>query len=131
VSADGRTLLLQRSLSNREDKLFTLDIASGRLTEIATGTPANLSGARFVRGGAAVLAISNRGSDVQRLVEIDVASGQATPVSPSMAWNVEGSTSATTDACWPIRSMRTAMSRSCAGFPHPPRAARSRTFPKG
>ena len=90
VSADGRTLLLQRSISNREDKLFTLDLASGRLTEIATGAPANLSGARFVRGGRAVLAISNRGSDVQRLVEIDVASGAMRPVSPAIAWNVEG-----------------------------------------
>jgi dipeptidyl aminopeptidase/acylaminoacyl peptidase len=90
VSADGRTLLLQRSISNREDKLFTLDLASGRLTEIATGAPANLSGARFVRGGRAVLAISNRGSDVQRLVEIDVATGAIRPVSPAIAWNVEG-----------------------------------------
>lgn len=90
VSADGRTLLLQRSVSNREDKLFTLDIASGRLTEIATGTPANLSGARFVRGGRAVLVVSDRGADVQRLVEIDVASGAMRPVSPAGKWNVEG-----------------------------------------
>jgi dipeptidyl aminopeptidase/acylaminoacyl peptidase len=90
VSADGRTLLLQRSLSNREDKLFTLDIASGTLTEIAAGIAANLSGARFVRGGKAVLAVSNRGSDVQRLVEIDVATGRMTPISAEAKWNVEG-----------------------------------------
>lgn len=90
VSADGRTLLIQRSISNREDELFTLDIASATLTPIAKGPRANLSGARFVRGGRAVLAVSNRGSDVQRLVEIDVATGAMTPVSPASKWNVEG-----------------------------------------
>ncbi|MFC3582145.1 S9 family peptidase [Sphingomonas hylomeconis] len=89
VSDDGKTLLMTLGVSNREQKLFTLDIASGALTEIAKGTPANLSGAKFIRGGRALLAVSNRGSDVQRLVEIDVATGRMTPIAPGLAWDVE------------------------------------------
>jgi dipeptidyl aminopeptidase/acylaminoacyl peptidase len=89
VSDDGRTLLLTLVVSNREQKLFTLDIASGTLTEIVKGAPANLSGARFIRGGRQLLAVSNRGSDVQRLVTIDIATGQMTPIAPGLTWDVE------------------------------------------
>jgi dipeptidyl aminopeptidase/acylaminoacyl peptidase len=89
VSDDGKTLLMTLVVSNREQKLFTLDIATAKLTEIVKGKPANLSGAKFIRGGRALLAISNRGSDVQRLVTIDIASGRMTPVAPALEWDVE------------------------------------------
>jgi dipeptidyl aminopeptidase/acylaminoacyl peptidase len=89
VSDDGKTLLMTLGVSNREQKLYTLDIASGTLTEIVKGAPANLSGAKFIRGGRTLLAISNRGSDVQRLVEIDVATGKMTPIAPGLNWDVE------------------------------------------
>ena len=89
VSPDGRTLLLSRALSNIEQKLYVMPVAGGTPREIATGTPALLQGARFGRGGTTVLAVSDRGSDVKRLVEIDVASGRMTPISPASKWNVE------------------------------------------
>ena len=89
VSPDGRTLLLSRALSNIEQKLYVMPVAGGTPREIATGTPALLQAARFGRGGTTVLAVSDRGSDVKRLVEIDVASGRMTPISPASKWNVE------------------------------------------
>jgi dipeptidyl aminopeptidase/acylaminoacyl peptidase len=89
VSPDGRTLLLSRAVSNREQKLFTMPVAGGTPVEIAVGTPALLQGARFARGGRSVLAITDRGSDVKRLVEIDIASGRMTPFGPASKWNVE------------------------------------------
>lgn len=89
LSADGKTLLITRSISAVEDQLFLLDIASGTATEIAKGPKASLSGATFVRGDKAVLAVSNRGSDVDRLVEIDIATGALTAVSPPSPWGVE------------------------------------------
>lgn len=89
VSADGKTVLLTRSISAVEDRLYLLDVATGTATEIARGTAASLSGARFARGDRAILAISNRDSDVERLVEIDVATGKLTPISPSSPWSVE------------------------------------------
>ncbi|NHF65963.1 S9 family peptidase [Xanthomonas hortorum] len=89
ISTDGKKLLLSRSVSNSEQKLFTLDIVSGDLNEVAKGTPAVLEGARYVRGGHAILVVSDRGSDVRRLVEIDVKSGRLTPVLPVSQWNIE------------------------------------------
>jgi dipeptidyl aminopeptidase/acylaminoacyl peptidase len=89
VSDDGKTLLMTLGVSNREQKLFTLDIATGTLTEIVKGAPANLSGARFIRGGRALIAVSNRGSDVQRLVTIDIATSKMTPIAPDLKWDVE------------------------------------------
>ena len=89
VSPDGRTLLISRTVSNREQKLFTLPVAGGAPKEIAKGSPALLQGARFTRGGRSVIAISDRDSDVKRLVEFDVASGRMTPVSGASKWNVE------------------------------------------
>ena len=89
VSPDDRTLLLTRAVSNREQKLFTMPTAGGPLTEVAAGAPALLGGARFGRGGRSVLAITDRGSDVKRLVEFDLATGRMTPVSPEAKWNVD------------------------------------------
>ncbi|WP_404371288.1 S9 family peptidase [Sphingomonas sp. MMS24-J45] len=89
ISPDGKTLLLSLGVSNREDRLFTLDIASGTVTEIAKGAPAVFSNATFTRGGRSILAISDRGSDVRRIVEIDLASGAITPIAPPAKWDVE------------------------------------------
>jgi dipeptidyl aminopeptidase/acylaminoacyl peptidase len=91
ISADGRRILLTQQVSNRESRLLLLDLTSGQATPIALAdaTPALYEDARFIRGNAAILAISDVGSDVRRLVEIDVASGRITPVSTPTAWDVE------------------------------------------
>ncbi len=90
-SPDGRQLLIAREISNRETRLLILDIASGRPRELSwsSAEPARYEEPRFVRGGRAILAISNAGSDVRRLVEIDVATGQHRAVSPESRWDVE------------------------------------------
>jgi dipeptidyl aminopeptidase/acylaminoacyl peptidase len=89
VSDDGRTLLFTRALSNIEDELFVLDLATGKATQIAAGPKTLIQDPRFARGGRSIVAISNRDSDVRRLVEIDPASGRMTPVSPPLKWDVE------------------------------------------
>ena len=89
LSQDGKTLLLRRVFSAVEDQLFLLDIASGTTTEIAKGAKSSLAGARFARGDTSVIAISNRNSDVERLVEIEIATGAMTPISPPSPWGVE------------------------------------------
>lgn len=90
ISSDGRILLLSLGVSNADQRLYTLDIASGTATEFATGTPARMQDARFARGDKSVLVVSDRGSDVARLVQIDIASGRASPVSAEGRWDVEG-----------------------------------------
>ncbi len=91
LSDDGRSILVTRGISNRETRLLIRDIASGQARELAwsTARPARHEEPRFVRGGRAILAISDAGSDVRRLVEIDVASGTSRPVSPESRWDVE------------------------------------------
>lgn len=90
ISADGKTALLARGVSNRETELYLLDIATGTATRIAPkAKPARYEDPQFVNGGRAVLTVSNRDSDVRRLIEVDVATGAATPVSPPVAWDVE------------------------------------------
>lgn len=90
ISDNGRTILVSRGISNRENRLMLLDVASAtvRLLDIAGG-PARYESPRFIRGGAAILAISNNGSDVRRLIEIDVASGAVRAISPDLPWDIE------------------------------------------
>ena len=91
ISDDGRQVLLSRSLSNRENRLLILDLQSGEARELgwSASTPARYEEPRFARDGRSILAISNAGSDVPRLVEIDVESGRRTYVTPEMNWGIE------------------------------------------
>ena len=92
ISADKGKILLERGISNRETRLSLLDLASGQATELAwsSAKPALYEGAHFARNGAGVIAITDFGSDVRRLVDIDVASGKRTAISPAdLKWDVE------------------------------------------
>jgi len=55
----------------------------------STRTPARYLEPRFIRGGRSLLAITDAGSDVLRLAEIEVATGRLTWVSPESRWEVE------------------------------------------
>ncbi|MBX9727419.1 MAG: S9 family peptidase, partial [Sphingopyxis sp.] len=90
ISADGRTILVSRGISNRENRLMLLDVASASVRPLdIPGGPARYESPRFIRNGAAILAISNNGSDVRRLVEIDVANGGLRAISPELPWDIE------------------------------------------
>ncbi|MGQ0659938.1 S9 family peptidase [Sphingosinicella sp.] len=91
ISADNRQALIARGISNRETRLMILDLGSGQVRELAwsAATPARYEEPRFVRGGRAILAITDAGSNVRRLVEIDIATGERRPVSPESRWDVE------------------------------------------
>ena len=90
ISADNERVLLTRVVNNREQRLSVLDLDSGRATELAwTGEPARYQNARFSPSGTSILVVSDHGSDLLRLVEIDIASGRRTVVSPKLQWEVE------------------------------------------
>lgn len=91
LSADKVRVLFTRSLSNRESLMFVLDTATGQATRIAPNAPAaRYDSPRFLADGKTILAISDRDSDVRRLVEIDIASGRERVLTPDLKWNVEG-----------------------------------------
>ncbi|WP_199554453.1 S9 family peptidase [Sandaracinobacteroides hominis] len=88
IAADGKSLLYVRNISNRENQIFRLDIASGQSTRIAPDAPpARYESPRLL--GDSILAISDQGSDTRRLVRIDPASGKLTPLLPALNWDVE------------------------------------------
>ncbi len=90
ISQDKASLLFSRGISNRESQLFLLDLASGKATRIAPKAPAaRYEQARFLPGGRSIITISDGGSDTRRLVEIDIASGRETVLTPDLKWDVE------------------------------------------
>jgi dipeptidyl aminopeptidase/acylaminoacyl peptidase len=90
ISGDRAQLLFTRQISNRESKLFVLDLASGKTKEIAPKAgKGRYSNARFARDDRSIYVISDRGSDFGRLVQIDIASGKDTVLTPDLKWDVE------------------------------------------
>ena len=90
ISDDRRTILVTKGISNRENELMLLDVASASARPLTVaGGAARYEDPRFIRGGAAIIAISNNGSDVRRLIEIDVASGRLRAISPELPWDIE------------------------------------------
>jgi dipeptidyl aminopeptidase/acylaminoacyl peptidase len=90
IAADGSRALLTRMFSSRESQLWLLDLRTGQ-AKLLTSEKARAFYAdpKFIRDGRAVLAISNKGSDVRRLLEIDLESGKESVVTPDLKWNVE------------------------------------------
>lgn len=90
ISSDKATVLLTRIISNRESKLMLLDLASNKVTEIAPRAGKVLyQSPYFAAGGRSVLAISDKDSDIRRLVQIDIASGKMTVLTPDLKWDIE------------------------------------------
>src|SRR5262249_5307663 len=62
---------------------------SGKATQLAPAGKVRYDNARFARDGRSVYAISNKDSDFGRLVQIDIASGKDTVLTPDVKWDVE------------------------------------------
>ncbi len=89
VSADGKSVLLGRYVSITESKRYLLDVATGKLTEIAPGAKTAYDGGRFLPGGKSIVLLSDRDSDTLHLSQIDVATGAETVLTPGLKWDVE------------------------------------------
>lgn len=90
ISPDKSRLVFVRGISNREDQLFELDLASSKAVRIAPRAPAAVyQDPRYLPGGKRLIAISDRSSDKRQLVEIDIATGAQTVLTPGLKWDVE------------------------------------------
>lgn len=91
ISADKTTVLLGKGISNRENHLMLLDMASGKVTPLdwSVKAKARFEDPRFIDGGKAIVAITNAGTDTRRLVRIDTATGKMTALSREPGWDVE------------------------------------------
>ena len=89
ISADKRSVLLDRDISNRETRLALFDLVTGQAAELPwTSDPARYEEAGFF-GDGKIIAITDYKSDVRRLVEIDIATGKRTNLTPEIRWDVE------------------------------------------
>jgi len=90
LSSDKRSLVLTRNLSNRESKLLLLDVSSGQVRELAAkGSKAQFDSPRFSADDRSVLVLTDRDSDVARLVRIDLATDKTAVLTPELKWDVE------------------------------------------
>lgn len=89
ISADGKTILVNRYTSATQVELFTLDVASGKLTQIGPKRKAAYQGGAFVDGGAAVLTLSDDGAEHTRPVVINIKSGKLRDLEPGAKWGSE------------------------------------------
>jgi protease II len=91
ISDDKSKVLVHRDISATSGGLFLLDYAGGTVTPInASKDEIAYGGGRFAPGGRSILVLDDEGSDVLRLVEIDLASGARTVLTPpDLKWNIE------------------------------------------
>ena len=91
ISADKGKILVEQNLSNRETRLSVLDVATGQAAELpwSSTKPARYEDARFGGLDSTITAITDLDSDVRRLIEIDIESGERTEVTPRLKWDVE------------------------------------------
>ena len=91
ISADGKSILVQKYLAQTNVELSVLDVASGKLTAISpTGRKVGYQDGAFIDGGAAVLTLSDDGSEHARPVVIDVKTGKVRDLEPGAKWGSEG-----------------------------------------
>jgi dipeptidyl aminopeptidase/acylaminoacyl peptidase len=89
-SADGRLLLVQEWYSVADARIHLLDMSSGELTRIQVGEGTSFDSlARFEPGGAAVIIVSDAGSEFQTPFRIYLADGRVEPLLPAQPWDVE------------------------------------------
>ena len=89
-SRDDKTIIAEEWFSNVRSRLHLIDVATGQRRALTPeDEPAVYGEARFARGGRFAYAVSNSGSERQRLVRVDLQSGAVEPVAPWLPWDVE------------------------------------------
>ena len=86
-SAGGRRLLLAHDEAPDAQSLYLLHVRDGAPVRIPL-PPARIVAGRFAPDGTAVYLISNEGSEYERLLRLDPASGATRVVSTEVPWDV-------------------------------------------
>ncbi len=87
-SDDNSTLLIQQYVSITKSRLFTLDVASGVLTEINPDADVAYGGAEFLPDGR-ILTVTDQDSEFGNLVILDPATNAMESLTDFIAWDVE------------------------------------------
>jgi dipeptidyl aminopeptidase/acylaminoacyl peptidase len=89
-SPDDRSLLLGEYLSVNESRLWLLDLASGERRRVdPEGEATAWRGGRFA-GSGQLYVTTDRGGEFSYLARLDLGSGELTPLSQGIEWDVAG-----------------------------------------
>jgi dipeptidyl aminopeptidase/acylaminoacyl peptidase len=89
-SPDDSKLLIRNFVSANESHLFVLDIATAALTPLSEGSePASVSLAKFTPEGRGVYLITNRDSEFQQLLRVDLATGAVETLTSHIPWDID------------------------------------------
>ncbi len=90
-SKDERTLLVQEYVSINESYLWLADVETGKKTLITprSGDKIAWGDARFAKDGLGVYATSDRGTEFQQLVRLDLSTFRPTVLTKDIPWDVE------------------------------------------
>lgn len=89
ISADKRSILLVRGNSTSGAELLLLDIATGMVRPIAAADGRQTYESPLFLDAGSILVRSTKDSDVQRLVQIQLANDAVRVISPPLTWDVE------------------------------------------
>jgi dipeptidyl aminopeptidase/acylaminoacyl peptidase len=89
-SPDDRTLLVWEDLSVNESYLWLLDVETGKRTPLTerNGEQVATKGGSFAPTGKGVYTTTDKGSEFQRLVYIDLATRKETVLTQGIPWDV-------------------------------------------
>ncbi len=91
-SPDDKKILLLEEISINESYVWLVDTASGEKTALTprqTGEQVSYSSARFSKDGKGVYLTTDKGSEFQRLVYMNLSSKQMTVLTPNISWDVD------------------------------------------
>lgn len=90
-SPDDQRLLVLQFISASHSRLHVLELATGKLTEVAASpTPIAWDEATFAPDGKSIFATSDAGAEFRRLVRVDLATNAIDPLTADLPWDVEG-----------------------------------------
>jgi len=89
-TADGKFLLVRQSLGNAASRLWTVEVATGKRTQVSPkGVACLYQQAVFAEGDRAIYALTNHGSDFLSVMRLEVATGKLTLLVPDPKWDAE------------------------------------------
>ncbi|MGB7200630.1 MAG: prolyl oligopeptidase family serine peptidase [Pyrinomonadaceae bacterium] len=92
-SPDDKKLIVGKYVSANESYMYLYDIGSGEKTLLTPGTGSEKvawGGGDFSVDGKGIYLTTDKGSEFQRLVYMDLATKQITPLSSHINWDVSG-----------------------------------------
>lgn len=94
IAADNKTLLIGEYISANESHIWSLDIASGKLTEVTDRKLKNIvqSDVAFSNNPDEIWYTTDKDNEFQRLATFNLKTKKSTYYTTSIPWNVEGFT---------------------------------------